>query len=335
MIEVAFVGHAADDHRACPRSSGCRACSTEARKASTSRWRIRRVVGGRSWSRWGGGRTGGGAGTKGTLTDGERPGCWPPWLCFWLSAPPGGPQSVSRGLVQAPDPSLAAPGCPRVRKAQPRGPASLVAEGVRQLGQACLERGDPSLEARDPCLGPTCSASPRTPVGSAADGTRPGVRGSVGRPRRPRGSAAPPRTMRSKRPGMTKAWRSVSGCEVAPTSRCCSTAIVRSISSSRKSMIGPTGRSGRRSPISWACENSSSSKNTVRGGISASAWGQAWIISPAFLPAWTTSRTRRGTSMSRKLVWVWVASAPASRFLPLPRSPISSMPVGGTVPQRS
>ena len=33
-------------------------------------------------------------------------------------------------------------------------------------------------------------------------------------------------------------------------------------------MIGPTGRSARRAPISWAWENSSSSKNTVSGGIS-------------------------------------------------------------------
>ena len=49
-------------------------------------------------------------------------------------------------------------------------------------------------------------------------------------------------------------------------------------------MIGPIGRSVRRSPISLACENSSSSKNTVSGGISASVADQTSSTSLALPP---------------------------------------------------
>ena len=76
----------------------------------------------------------------------------------------------------------------------------------------------------------------------------------------------------------------MSGCEVEATASTVFAAIARSTISWRKSMIGPTGRSARRAPISWAWENSSSSKNTVSGGISARVPAQVSSSSPTLPP---------------------------------------------------
>ena len=91
-------------------------------------------------------------------------------------------------------------------------------------------------------------------------------------------------------------------------------------------MIGPTGRSGRRAPISSACENSSSSKSTVSGGISASV-ARPDLEQLAHLAARVdhlehelrhADAEERGLRARRERL--------ASSFFPDPGGPISSSP---------
>ena len=161
----------------------------------------------------------------------------------------------------------------------PRRPRSAPSGGARR-GGACTQ--SPIDASR--CWRTTCSQS--TPSKSAArPASRPPRAWICERLRRRRpGRSACTSTTRSKRPGETKAGRSVSGCAVEATASTLSPAIARSTNSCRKSMIGPTGRSVRRAPISAAWENSSSSKKTVSGGISASVLAQS-VEQLAHLPA--------------------------------------------------